>query len=879
LGPETRVMGPNMTSLLPSEPLADPKALVLHGSCRFTVLTASLIRCEYSAAGTFEDRPTLSVGNRRGPVPSFSVEKDEKGVCIRTERVTLRCTDTSCAFSSETLSADFSLGSSDQQTGRYKFGSKPGGNLGGTVRTLDGCHGGMWCHWEDGRLLLEKSKPVEVGPGLLSRDGWAVVDDSSSVALEERAGVEHAWCTARQAGPAQDLYLFLHGRDYAAALRDGAFLFGRQPLPPRWAFGYWFCRYWAYTDRELEALVTEHDRAGVPLDVLVIDMDWHQLGWTGYTWAREFFPDYEETLSTLAAQGLKLSLNLHPADGVSPDEERYQEFRKVMGEANAAKVADADGRIPFDCTDPHYMRAYFEVLHHPHERSGVDLWWMDWQQGTSSKLPGLDPLHWLNHLHWQDRLHHHPDKRPLIFSRYGGLGSGRKPVGFSGDTTSSWESLAYQPRFTAQSANVLFGHWSHDIGGHFSRPEPELYTRWLQFGAHSPVLRTHSTKTVGNERRIFDYPEPYRFVMAEAIARRYELVPYIASEWRELLETGESLLRPMYHESPEEDDAYRCPDQYRFGSQMIVAPVLAQVDAQDEQARLSVWLPAGDWLETFTGASYAEGWHQPLFLVDEYGVFVRKGAVLPGLHGASRLQPGSYPHLLLDAWPGADGKYELIEDDGVSQGYLSGQEVRVLLEQRYSGTTRSVVLNPARGAFDGFKPERPLRVRFHLGRPPRKVTVNGVSLPWSFRPQPGHFSYDGDTLTTIVDVESLDLRASNTISLEQEHASSLYGLPGLLRRLRRVMQLTLEVSYWRVVHPEERLAAELGQTGNRMSRRPDTFDAELANLEQKLPRLKRVLKEHQTALAILSDVNERPRAERVARARRILDTALLQFPR
>ena len=138
-------------------------------------------------------------------------------------------------------------------------------------------------------------------------------------------------------------------------------------------------------------------------------------------------------------------------------------WRCALG-VNANKVK----RIPFDITDPRYMEHYFTLLHHPQEEAGVDFWWMDWQQGKTTAMPGLDTLPWINHLHWRDmeRNPRRGGKRPLIFSRFGGYGAGRYCIGFSGDTYSVWESLHFQPYFTATAANVLYGYWSHDIGGH-----------------------------------------------------------------------------------------------------------------------------------------------------------------------------------------------------------------------------------------------------------------------------------------------------------------------------------------------------------------------------------------------------------------------------
>jgi alpha-glucosidase (family GH31 glycosyl hydrolase) len=125
----------------------------------------------------------------------------------------------------------------------------------------------------------------------------------------------------------------------------------------------------------------------------------------------------------------------------------------------------------------------------------VDFWWLDWQQWSTTNIPGMSPTMWLNYVHYTD-MERQGKVRPLIFHRWGGLGNHRYPIGFSGDVVSVWKSLVFQPYFTATAANVGCAYWSHDIGGHMPGPiSAELFTRWLQFGAFSPILRTHTPRT------------------------------------------------------------------------------------------------------------------------------------------------------------------------------------------------------------------------------------------------------------------------------------------------------------------------------------------------------------------------------------------------
>lgn len=146
------------------------------------------------------------------------------------------------------------------------------------------------------------------------------------------------------------------------------------------------------------------ERAGIPLSVAVIDMNWHvssdgagHKGWTGYTWDRTLFPDPPAFLEALHKKGLKVTLNLHPAEGIQPHELVYPQAAAALGRDEARGQ-----RIPFEPENRAFWHVYFDLVHHPLEREGVDFWWVDWQQGQSCATEGMDPLWLLNHFHAQD---------------------------------------------------------------------------------------------------------------------------------------------------------------------------------------------------------------------------------------------------------------------------------------------------------------------------------------------------------------------------------------------------------------------------------------------------------------------------------------------
>ena len=486
-----------------------------------------------------------------------------------------------------------------------------------------------------------------------------MVDDSHTVLLRD-----DGWFAPRSKGN-RDLYVFAYGRDYRNALRALYQLTGAPALLPRYALGNWWSRFHPYTAEEYIALVDRFREEGVPLSVAVIDMDWHQVdidpahgsGWTGYTWNTDLFPDPKRFLADLHERGLATSLNVHPAEGVHAHESAYPAMARRKGVDPESGLS-----VPFDATDPGFVEAYLEELHHPLEEQGVDFWWLDWQQGAVTKVPGLDPLWLLNHVHFLDS--GRDGRRPLTFSRYAGVGSHRYPVGFSGDSIISWESLDFQPYFTATASNAGYGWWSHDIGGHFKGyRDDELATRWVQLGVFSPVNRLHSGLNPFNTK------EPWRFgkvaeqVMKEFLRLRHRLLPYLATMNLRAHE-GEPLVQPMYYEHPDEPAAYDVPNQFMFGSELLVAPITSPADRATGLGRVKAWLPDGEWVDVFTHASYTGG--RTVYLhrdLSSIPVLAKAGAVVPMVPADALGEGTDLPSVVeVRVFGGADGGFTLVED-------------------------------------------------------------------------------------------------------------------------------------------------------------------------------------------------------------------------
>ena len=491
-----------------------------------------------------------------------------------------------------------------------------------------------------------------------------------------------------------------YGHDYKKALKDFTRFAGRMPLPPRYAFGYWWSRYWCYSDNELRTLVKTFQNYNIPLDVLVIDMDWHYTeqgkgGWTGYTWNRSLFPNPAGTLKFIKDNNLQITMNLHPADGIRNYEEKYAEMKKWMGLPD-----NYNGNIDHVSSDKRYMTGWLNTILHPMEKQGVDFWWLDWQQHIyDNKMSKLHNTWWLNYTFFTD-MERNRETRPMLYHRWGGLGNHRYQIGFSGDSDITWNSLDFQPYFNSTASNVLYGYWSHDIGGHhfgIGRIEPEMYIRWMQFGMLSPILRTHSTKNEALKKEPWMFDNEQCNILRNCIKTRYDLSPYIYSMARKAYEEGLSICRPMYYDYPEAKEAYEFRNEYMFGDQMLVMPITQPM--QGQYSVVKVWLPEGnDWYEWHTGTTLKGGQVvERRFALDEYPIYIKSGAIIPMSYNLKNLRSNDSAYTI-NLFPGQGGEFSLYEDNGNDKHYAT-EYATTHLKSTFEGNELVLRIAPRQGNY------------------------------------------------------------------------------------------------------------------------------------------------------------------------------------
>ena len=743
------------------------------GAARFEVLTPTLIRLEYARDGRFENQPTMTASGSTLPVAHFTVRRTRKTMTLRTAKLTLTYRLRSGPFRASNLTLRMSTGTV------HPTAADDTDNLGGWRRALD---------------LL--ATPVGLHPGLLTRAGWYVLDDTRT-ALMTAAGFA---VRPAHSGAYQDWYLFSYGRDYAGALRDLRALTGPAPLLPRSAFGVWFSRYWPYSETDYHVLLRQFRANRVPLDTLSVDTDFKReldpavsaiyapiagapgrpYAWNSWEWGTSLFPDPKRFLSWAHGQGLSVTVNIHPS--ISSSDPRYAAAAAQAGGLPESSgtcqilMADPTGRCHvFDWTNPRQVRAYF-ALHQPFASDGVDFFWLDWCcDASSANAPGLTADTWINSLYAkQERAR---GLRWLAFARAGASYSATLPddgdgqnggtgifaehrytIQFTGDTCATWAMLGFEARFSAEEGNVGLPYVSDDIGSFNGQPSvgvcsaqtallnehlpDDLYARWVAFGTFQPLDRLHSNH---GDRLPWQYGRVANAASASFLRLREALGPYIYTLARRTYDTGLPITGALYLTWPGQAGAYQHPSEYTFGPNVVVEPVTVS----GNPAPAALWVPPGSWVDYFTGQRFRGPGVRTLEVpLDQMPVLVRSGAVIPTQAYARSTRPGPNPSLTLTAYPGARGSFGLYDDQGTGFGYTHARATRTRITHTEHGGRSTVTIGAARGHFPGALRRRTWVVRLVGIRRPSAVEIDGRRVRG--------FTWSGGTLTVTTGPRATD---------------------------------------------------------------------------------------------------------------------------
>ncbi|MGD0584133.1 MAG: TIM-barrel domain-containing protein [Bacteroidales bacterium] len=596
-----------------------------------------------------------------------------------------------------------------------------GGNLPGSGTVYGKTNLGGWFRGLDGQ-----SGPIPLTDGLLSQDGWYLIDDSSTP-------VDSAdWVVPRvkNSNGYQDGYFFGYGHDYTGALCDFYMITGNPPLLPKWAFGIWFSRYYAYHDQDYtDSLLPAFRKEKVPLDVLVIDTDWkYPSGWDGWNWNNDYFPNPWSFLDWTKGEGLHVTLNIHPS--IQGSDPQFQAANSTAG--GLVKDPSAD-QYYFDFSNRQHIKAYFD-LHKQFNDQGIRFWWLDWCcEGIKVSVEGLPGDTWINSLYAGNATER--GLRGFAFARIGNgyvsySGSSapgtswsehRYTIHFTGDTYATWDMLSFESYFTIREGNIGLPYVTHDIGSFNQfRLDNDMYIRWLQLATFQPVFRLHSNHGL---RLPWYYPEVKN--EAESLMRlRHSLIPYIYSMAYKSSEGGLPLVRGMYLYYPEQTEAYYYDRQYMFGDNFLVSPIASP----GKQASTTVWFPNGTWTNFFTDEIINGPITKTISCdLSSMPAFVKSGSIIPMIPYSDYTGQAVGDTLLMRVYTGDDAFFDLYDDEGDDLAYKTGQYAITRIE--YSESGKILFIHPSTGDYNGMPEKRPYRITFfNFGTTPSKIAVNDTVI-------------------------------------------------------------------------------------------------------------------------------------------------------
>lgn len=783
--------------------------MIVVGKRRFTCLSPRLVRMEFSPSEVFEDRRSLVAYHPRQPQPFDQVTYQDQQVSLSIGNLVIYSRQNELDFFPSNLRVDWK---SANCTHSWYFGDRDYRNLGGTVRSLDyygrdcllnGVHPASLdspddyfhvdaellhinqVYLQDGHLDWQmdilrqglygalKYTPHKVynrymnmagdltryQPGLLSRNGYFVLNDSTGALLDE-----DDFPVERSTAGTRDLYFFAYGNDYKAALQDYRLLSGSAPLPSRNIFGIIFSRWPAFDAVEAQELVLRFREAGIPLSILALDLEWHVPDFAHWDWNPATFPDPSGFMHWAHSQGIQVMLNVHPQYIPSTDS-HFDPYIKSSGTASKVQSiwanplmamtikSGADRMIEPDLGKKQEATAIKDICCAPVLEQGVDFWWLD---GPSATLNGADGQLLSSKVFYETT--ERQNRRGMLQARYGGLGSHRYGMFFTGDTQSQWEVLQSECEFNIRAGQVGMAYVTHDIGGfsHAVAPiiDPDLYIRWLQFGVFSPVLRFHSAPGAGS-RQPWDYGKHNLEIALRWIKYRNSLMPYLYTFARQGYETGLPLVRGIYLEYPEDENAYIF-DEYFLGDCMLVAPVLTPANHR------LVYLPAGNWYELESGKIFTGNQHIPVFAgLEQVPVYIKAGSIL--LRQGDTTRPGAafVDDLLIDVYPGENGQAWLYEDDNQTREYQQGGYCLTRFELLNERSNLSLVASRCEGK--PFGQERQVKVQIILPAIPGAVSLNEQELPAAL------LHYDSSTRQLLVDLGRQPVQSSWKLVITQDN--------------------------------------------------------------------------------------------------------------
>ena len=686
-----------------------PSAYVYKGNkYRISIISNSLIRFEYSETGSFNDNPTFFAANRSYGQPKVAVEEDNSKLVIRNDVFVLEYQKEKSFFGSK-LFPEQNLSVTVIGTKKsWHFNHPEVKNIGGTAYSLD-----------------DMNDKVKLQKGLFSLDGFSSFDDSRTPILDQNGNIL----------PPNykniDTYLFIYNGNFGIGLRDYFNLTGLPPLIPKYALGVWWAKDEVYRAEEIQKLLNTFKKNEIPLSILLLGSyarTKNNNSDLSFTFNKTFFKDPSMLTKYLHSNNVFLGLNLKTEGLISLEEPGHEEFITIYNK-------DIDKNLPLNVFNSNMMDAFLKSMINPLMKTGLDFLWID-DDNRENTLRNFTMNYFLYKYFLSIS-----NKRGLILSRNFGIVPHKYSILYSGKTNIRWKTLEFLPYYNSSSSNIGISWWSHDIGGYKGGIEDsELYMRYVQFGVFSPILRLASQSGKYYKREPWKWDAKTFKIVHDYLNLRHRIIPYLYSEAYKYSSSGSPLVQPLYYKYPESYDEPLYRNEYYFGTELFVSPIVSKKDEIMNRVVHRIFIPNGVWYDFKTGKKFmggnSGGKRYVTFYKDEdYPVFAKTGAIIPmAILDKNNLNDISSPNgLEIHVFPGRSNTYKLYEDDGITNKYRQGESVITEINYYYKENDFSLTIQPQRGRIDVIPPKRNYIIRFRN----TKYTKDARVL---FNEQPVQFS-------------------------------------------------------------------------------------------------------------------------------------------
>ncbi|WP_346837672.1 TIM-barrel domain-containing protein [Microbulbifer sp. SAOS-129_SWC] len=543
-------------------------------------------------------------------------------------------------------------------------------------------------------------------------------------------------------------YVIVAGDNYPQLIANYVDVTGRQPLPPRWAFGNFASRFGYHTEKEVRATVDKFAEEDFPLDAVVLDLYWFGPDIQGHmgnlAWDKKAFPEPQKMMADFKQRGINTILVTEPF--VLTTSKRWDDA--VAHNALAHNLAGDPKRFDFYFGNTGLIdvfskdgRDWFWNIYHGLLEQGVAGWWGDLGEpevhpaDTVHAIGMADEVHNAYGHRWAQMLYQRqsaeqPARRPFIMMRAGFPGSQRYGmIPWTGDVSRAWGGLQPQVELSLQMGLLGFGYTHSDLGGFAGgdKFDRELYLRWLEYGVFQPVYRPHAQEEIAPEPVFHD--RTTRDIARKFIKLRYRLLPYNYTLAFDNSQTGMPLMRPLFFENENDPALMDDKDAYLWGHDFLVAPVTAAgVDS------VQVKLPGGVWFDYWNDDQYSGDSADVAVDLDTIPVLVRAGAFIPTVAGMANTREYSSKQLSLDyyAHPTAvTSSGKVYEDDGVTAGAFARGEYQMLhFNAARNADGIDFAFSQEGNGYRDAPAERSVTLKIHnWQQPPAAVAIGGQALP------------------------------------------------------------------------------------------------------------------------------------------------------